>query len=210
MDLCVLKLNDLIIESAVKTYPVKSYKSKSKKRSKKCWFDKNCGTLQGHLRRLCRDLAKHPFDKQKRQAYIEARNSYKHTFQKAEQKSRHELTKKLLNIGMEDPKGFWNIIKQMNNWGKEKEDETDQITPATWKEYFTKLLNDESNTNANSNDETMPDFVPTFNPILDRQISMTELRKALILLKIHKAAGCDRVTVEYLKAFAESFGDINY
>ena len=84
---------------------------------------------------------------------------------------------------MEDPKGFWNIIKQMNNWGKEKEDETDQITSATWKEYFTKLLNDESNTNANSNDETMPDFVPTFNPILDRQISMTELRKALTLLK---------------------------
>ena len=107
---------------------------------------------------------------------------------------------------MEDPKGFWNIIKQMNNWGKEKEDETDQITPATWKEYFTKLLNHGSS-NANSN-ETTHDFVPTFNPILDRQISMTELRKALKLLKNHKAAGCDRITAEYLKAFAESFGDI--
>ena len=66
------------------------------------------------------------------------------------------MTKKLLDIGMEDPIGFWNIFKQMNNWGKEKEDETDQFTPATWKEYFTKLLNDESNTNADSNDGTTP------------------------------------------------------
>ena len=37
---------------------------------------------------------------------------------------------------------------------------------------------------------------------------MTELRKALSLLKNHKAPGCDRITGEYLKAFAESFGDI--
>ena len=108
---------------------------------------------------------------------------------------------------MNDPKGFWNIIEKMNNWGKEKKDETEQIKPSIWKEYFTKLLNDQSITNANSN-ETMHDFVPTFNPILDRQISMTELRKALTLLKNHKAAGCDRITAEYLKAFAESFGDI--
>ena len=37
---------------------------------------------------------------------------------------------------------------------------------------------------------------------------MIELRKALTLLKNHKAPGCDRITGEYLKAFAESFGDI--
>ena len=29
-----------------------------------------------------------------------------------------------------------------------------------------------------------------------------------MLLKNHKAAGCDRITAEYLKAFAEPFGDI--
>ena len=29
-----------------------------------------------------------------------------------------------------------------------------------------------------------------------------------MILKNHKAAGCDRITAEYLKAFAESFGDI--
>ena len=137
------------------------------------------------------------------------RNEYKRACRGSEKKCRHELTKKLLNIGLNDPKGFWNIIKQMNNWGKEKEDETDQIRPSAWKEYFTKLLNDAGGgAGAVLNDETIPNFIPTFEPILDRQISMTELRKALTLLKNHKAPGCDRVTGEYLKAFAESFGDI--
>ena len=37
---------------------------------------------------------------------------------------------------------------------------------------------------------------------------MDELRKSLLLLKNHKACGCDRISAEYLKAFAESFGDI--
>ena len=97
----------------------------------------------------------------------------------------------------------------MNDWGKEKGDETDQIKPSAWKEYFTGLLNGAGgDTGAVHDDETIPDFIPTFEPTLDRQISMTELRKALTLLKNHKAPGCDRVTGEYLKAFAESFGDI--
>ena len=117
------------------------------------------------------------------------------------------MTKKLLNIGLNDPKGFWNVINKMNNWGREKQDESDQISPSAWKDYFTKLLNCTSNNSLPDNDNN-EDRVPTFDPILDRMITMDELRKALLLLKNHKAPGCDRITAEYLKAFAESFGDI--
>ena len=110
---------------------------------------------------------------------------------------------------MNDPKSFWNIIKQMNNWGKDKEDETDQIKPSVWRDYFTKLLNATGqNSEPTPDNDTISNLAPTFHPILDRQISMAELRKSLTLLKHHKAAGCDRITAEYLKAFAESFGDI--
>ena len=69
------------------------------------------------------------------------------------------------------------------------------------------MLNDAGDqTNTEPPDET-PD-IPTFEPILDRMITMHELRKALLLLKNHKAPGCDRITAEYLKAFADSFDDI--
>ena len=131
-------------------------------------------------------------------------NDYKRTCRKAEKSCRNELTKKLFRIGMNDPKGFWNIIEQMNNWGKDKCDETDQIKPSAWKDYFTKLLNDSTETP----ETDVPNFTPTFHPILDRLITMDELRKALLLLKNHKACGCDRISAKYLKAFAENFGDI--
>ena len=107
---------------------------------------------------------------------------------------------------MNDPKGFWNIIEKMNNWGKEKKDETEQIKPSIWKEFFTKLLNKSSKSEDSPSDTF--DNLPTFHPILDRIITMDEMRKALLLLKNHKASGCDRISAEYLKAFAESFGDI--
>ena len=35
---------------------------------------------------------------------------------------------------------------------------------------------------------------------------MAELRKALFLLKDHKAAGCDRITAEYLDHIPQSSG----
>ena len=213
LDLCVLRLNDLIIDSARKTFPanIRGRVKKKGKKGKKCWFNKGCSTLQKLLRRQCRDLAKHPYDKQKRHACIKTRNEYKRTCRKAEKNCRNQLTKKLLNIGLNDPKGFWNIIEKMNNWGKEKVDETDQIKPSTWKQYFTKLLNDTRENieqNTVSNDENIQDFIPTFDPILDRMITMEELKKALSLLKDHKASGCDRMAAEYLKAFAEFFGEI--
>ena len=209
LNLCISKLNDLLIDSAIKTFPGNSGKRKTKKTKNtgKCWFTKECSSLKNLLRRQCRDLAKHPFDKNKRHTYIKTRNEYKRACRKAESKCRKELTKKLLDIGLNDPKGFWNIISKMNNWGKEKTDESDQIKPSTWKEYFTKLLNGTQD-NGTPNDRNNDDLPPTFNPILDRMITMEELRKALLLLKNHKAPGCDRITAEYLKAFAESFGDI--
>ena len=206
LDLCVVKLNDLIIDSAMKTCPVRTKGKASKKKGKKCWFGGECSGLRGLLRRQCRDLARHPYDKQRRHLYIKTRNEYKRACRRAEKNSRTELTRKLFNIGMNDPKGFWNIIKQMNNWGKEKADETDQIKPSVWREYFSKLLND-----AGGPDDgglVPSNYLPTFQPILDRMITMDELRRALSLLKNHKAAGCDRIPAEYLKAFAESFGEI--
>ena len=210
LNLCILKLNDILIDSAIKTFPGNSSKRKTKKTKKpgKCWYTKECSSLKNLLRRQCRDLAKHPFDKNKRHTYIKTRNEYKTACRKSESKCRKELTKKLLNIGLNDPKGFWNIISKMNNWGKEKPDESDQIKPSTWKEYFTKLLNGSQDNDGTPNDRNNDNFLPTFNPILDRVITMDELRKALSLLKNHKAPGCDRITAEYLKAFAESFGDI--
>ena len=91
---------------------------------------------------------------------------YKHTYRKAEKQGRKELTQKLFEVGMNDPKSFWTIVSKMNNWDKNKTDETDHIEPQAWKEYFEKLLNKPTNDPEGQNSNNNND-IPTFDPILD-------------------------------------------
>ena len=120
------------------------------------------------------------------------------------------MTEQLSKIERNDPKKFWNVIKQMHNWRKEKTDETDNITPANWLKYFKSLLNNtnfpqeanspQPNVCMNGVDKTSLKY-ESFNPILDSRISATEMRDALGKLKNKKSPGSDGIPVEYLKSF---------
>ena len=116
-----------------------------------------------------------------------------------------------MTLGMKDPRRFWSTINQMNNWGKEHANKTDRIKPATWAKYFRSLLNKdcihppEESLQLNSSNEIKPQ---TFDPILDRRIEAKELLEAIHQLKSNKAAGPDRVLVEYNKVFAEIQHDV--
>ena len=206
VNLCVIQLNHVILESATRTFTCK-YKSKTKKKTakkkSKTWFTQECDKLRRHLRKLSKDVSKFPFDKGKLASFNRTKAEYKNTCRKAERESRNILKKKLLEIGTNDPKGFWNIINEMNNWGNKRSGENEKIKPHTWNEYFKKLLNKPTaNTPCNSS------YTPTFNPILDGIITLEELRAALKQLKRNKAAGPDGILVEYIKAFGETYEGI--
>ena len=85
---------------------------------------------------------------------------------KAERESRSFLKRKLLEIGTNDPKGFWNIINEMNNWGNKCAEESEKIKPHAWNEYFKKLLNRPA-----SAAPCGSSYAPTFNPVLGRGTS---------------------------------------
>ena len=77
------------------------------------------------------------------------------------------MRNELLNLGRENPKRFWEIIGKMTKWGKEKMDETDRIKPEIWREYFESLLNNPSSTEGG-----VKNFLPTFDHVLDRRITI--------------------------------------
>ena len=99
----------------------------------------------------------------------------------------------------------------MNNWGEEPTDQTEQIQPNDWVKYFKKLLKDGSegtdfgiNSPENPRDRAgrnAPVDYDTFEPVLDKRITLEELREALSELKLGKAPGPDGLLVEYLKIF---------
>ena len=167
------------------------------------WYNKECKNRKRILRKCSKDLSISPFDNGRKQKFLKARTEYKKVCRRAEAKSRKQLVTKLMEIGQNDPKLFWRTIKKMNRWGKEQTDPSDGITPKRWIDYFQDLLND-----TNTGLADFPRGFQTFEPILDKRISVNELREALQKLKGDKAPGPDWILGEYLKVFGQTFEDI--
>ena len=199
-------MNTILLNAAKKASLakiVKKDKKLHKKRHTQEWFTKDCIARQKLLRQCSKDLSNNPFDKTRRKRFIEARAAYKKVCRKAEAVYRQHLTKKLIEIGQNDPKLFWSTITKMNNWGKKKTDPSDKITPETWISHFKTLLND-----GNANTPTIGEGHRTFEPVLDSRISVKELRDALNNVKGGKAPGPDEIIGEYLKIFGQTFEHI--
>ena len=108
-------MNEILLNAAKKAKfatRVKNNTNKNKVKPLKGWYTNECKTRQKILRKCCKDLSTSPFDKNKREKFVKARADYKKTCRKAESAGRRQLTSKLIEIGQNDPKLFWNTIKK--------------------------------------------------------------------------------------------------
>ena len=208
VDRGITKMNTILVNAAKKASFAK--RSKCDRNTKKQqpthhdWYNRDCKAKQRFLIQCSKKLSSNPFDRERRQIFTKARAEYKKVCRKAETIGRQKLTKKLIELGQNDPKKFWDTIKKMNNWGEKKTDPCDDIDVKTWVSYFEKLLNDK-------NSHHVVDVLGgrrTFEPILDSMITLKELRDAIGNLKSGKAAGPDEINGEYLKIFGQTFEGI--
>lgn len=205
IDNCISKLNHILITSAKKSFPFKKFsnnKSRNNSRTKK-WYTKECKSRRTALRQCSRNLSKEPFNRNNLNLFVKARSAYKKTCRNSEKEYRKSLTRQLMEVEKKDPKTFWDIINNMNNWGKDKIDPADKISPKRWVEHFKNLLN-----NTNKGDINALEVGNSFEAVLDSRITTNEIQEALCELKTGKAPGPDGILVEYLHVFGELFGDI--
>ena len=201
IDKSISQVNSIILGAARKVKYVKKVKvSPPKTKKSHAWYTRECKAAQRVLRHNSKKVSDKPFDKNARSNFVKARNRYKTLCRKAESAARKQIVEKLVNLGKSDPKTFWNTIKEMNEWGKTKNDPSDDINVDEWINYFTKLLNDDKNA-------PLPTRItpPTYEPTLDGKIKIEELRKALGCLKHGKACSLDDILGEYLQIFGENF-----
>ena len=50
------------------------------------------------------------------------------------------LTSRLLELGNDNPKEFWNQINRMRSWSRERDDAADRIGPQKWTKHFENLF----------------------------------------------------------------------
>ena len=169
IDETISNLNTIITTAARKSFFVKKVINNQNKKNdnRKDWYTRSCKGYRNKFRLCSKKLSKDPYNKALLNKFLQARSEYKKECRKAEKCHRQSLTKKLLGLENNDPKLFWNIIKKMNDWGKPKQDPSDNISPKQWKKHFEELLNDRELGRENISENGMK----TFEPLLDGHIS---------------------------------------
>ena len=207
-------LNEVLLTSAKKSRMSRKSDDKpekiKKKAQSKTWFNTECVKYRKVLRKYSRNLSSQPFNRHALHNFQFYRMKYKTVCRKAEKQYRQQLTAQLKDMEGNDPKQFWDIINRMNNWGIEKTDRTDSITPFKWHNFYKDLLNNSSSSNNldKQSVEENKNVDPIFEPVLDGRIKISELREALSELKTRKSPGPDAILAEYLKIFGEMYEDI--
>ena len=188
-------INQHILDNARKSFRAKPRNRQKihKQRKPANWFNQTCLGAKQRYQRAIKGLQKDPFNKQKTQHLLTTRKEYKRACRTAESAFRSKLLTKLMSVGADNPKQFWNLLKDMKNWGKERKDPSDNISPDDWKQYFTKLLNSDSGPLKieDNNDQVLPE--------MDRIITLEELKHVSKKAKNGKACGPDEILIELIK-----------
>ena len=135
----VTQLNEILLTTAKISLLCKrkSDKSKPPKEHKKYnWFNEDYQSRRVAVRKYGRILSRKRFCRRNFDLFEKARSAYKKTLRKAEKDYLGFLTKKLMNIGENDPRLFRSIVNKMNKWGKEQTDPANNITHDKRQEHF--------------------------------------------------------------------------
>ena len=109
------------------------------------------------------------------------------------------LKDKLKALGTNNPKQFWEIIKQLKN---DHNDNANPVDFETWDEYFYNLYksgNSVTNKNYQLDLDDNNNQANAISKILNKIITFQEVRKAIKKLKTGKSAGDDKILNESLK-----------
>ena len=162
------------------------------------WFSSECRKLKCALNRAMKDLRKQPFNRTHREKMFSLKKKFKNKCRESERKCRDMLLTKLLAIEEHKPTEFWNLVKEIKNWGSSQNKVENNIEPNDWLNHFQELLNE---------GEDAPDSFklelhrlesePRFSK-LDYRISVSELNKAMKRLNTKSAPGTDKISGKLL------------
>ena len=206
IDSAVDELSNCIVHMAtLARIPKQSRRRKPNKRKNRnrVHCDRETEALRRRVKRLCREVSKHPLDRELRKTYYTCRKQFKKRLKRNIKEVRENMLKKLEKLQSTNTRDWWNIIDKFNGLHSEKGHISDKIPPVEWYNYFRNLMNKENTLNENHliieghlQDETLK---KTFSK-LDFSITSTEVFKCIQKLKTNKAPGCDAILNEMLKA----------
>ena len=134
---CILTIADT---AKIKQRIHKVRKKRSKKRKRRT-LSADCYALTRRVKTLCRQVCRNPFDRGLRQLYYAKEKMLKRKLKDIVRNERNQIIDKLENLHNENPRIYWNLIKDLENLHTERKRPEDNIKPNIWSDYFKNLMN---------------------------------------------------------------------
>ncbi len=175
---------------------------KTRKRSNKKWYDRDCYLMLKDVRKLATKLRTRPYDMALLGRYRVLKKRYKHLLKKKKSCYKQNIMKRFEQLRENDPQSFWKLFGQLRDL--DKETMSNPIDPDEWVKHFQNVMNTSLAQGNKQFDQHMDEFITSnkdkiFNE-LNFIIKETEVRKAIVHLKTGKATGKDQIPNEMLKA----------
>ena len=190
-----------IITTATRLVISSKFSGRRKKKYMKKWYDRNCLQLRNELNRLSHCLSKEPFNSCLRKAFIQCRRTCKQFLKTTEKEYFGKLKLQLRNLEKDNPKQFWNIIKNLQN-----DNNVNIKTQLNMRhgKYLKQLYSSEPQGNKfiqqSTNQEPFQNHdAEAIDQIINRVITVNEVKQAIRKVKNGKAVGEDSIINEVLK-----------
>ncbi len=178
--------------------------------NKRPMSDKAIQTAKGVFKKAKRDFQKQKDSLDRTASFHSVKRKYMHTVSRVQKLYRELKLRDLADIEKRDPKTFWRNVRDII---KPDTRSDDTITPGEWRMHFEHILN----TRTEKNDKQFDDFVthslPLLadisvpNPMLNTEITESEVINALNKLRPGKSPGLDLITNEMLKAGPDTIAE---
>ncbi len=210
ISLAVGDFTSILVDAGIGSFRLKRGKHLSKKRTKnsKAWFDSQCHFLRREVRSTKRRVLANPYCDQTKQYYLDVCRKYKRLLKTKQKEAKDQLVNKLVQLADVNPNAFWKTLSSLQNIDGGEATTSSGISPKEWFNHFSKLGSIKYK-HGQIHDDLMNELEElerrekTPPTLLNRPITISEVKRVCKNLKNNKASSDDMTINEMLKYGAE-------
>jgi len=190
---------------SLKLIPPKRPSNKKKRTQSHKWYDDECHSLKGIVRRARRQMLQEPFNKELRNRTVFLCSRYKKLLRRKEREFKSKLLHKLTTLEQTNPREYWRILDTLRDDSKgEGNTLVSNINTDKWVEHFSELAAFTDSPQESKRQQEVEQMEQTTQQRLelDKPITISEVKKTLRGLKSGKASSGDLILNEMLKSTA--------
>ena len=167
----------------------------NKAKAKNACFDNNCAEASNNFKQVRNQFLRNKSDTNRRN-FVSMRTRYNKIKKIAKKKQKQKEGREVSALAKKQPKKFWITIKKKL---KKKAQQSEKITITDLFDHFKSIYGEDENSTGQEDRDLHVNPEQVVNEELDAEISLTEIKNAVLLKKIIKVQVQTRFAQKYLK-----------